>query len=87
MTTHCLRPNDDIEAVTLGYDRPLGTYFAQVYRHDEVIPEVWRGIRERITDHWTVIEEVRPYAAIPEGLASVLYEDPYQADQNTVRTW
>ncbi|RLK12677.1 hypothetical protein DER29_5961 [Micromonospora sp. M71_S20] len=67
--------------VSVGWDRPLTSYFAVVLNHgetDETSPDalpVWLGAMERVTDPDEVIEAVRPYAHIPDTLRIDLEAD------------
>ncbi|MFI7510879.1 hypothetical protein ACIBSS_29080 [Micromonospora aurantiaca] len=74
-------PDRDGYIVRVGWDRPLRSFFAQVINTgvlDEESPDampVWLGAAERVTDPETVIEAVRPYAAIPGTLRADLEAD------------
>lgn len=66
--------------IAVGWDRPLQTFFAQVFAFpnesaaDE--PILWTGL-----DHGqhpepdAVLDAIRPYCPIPEGLAQTLHAD------------
>ncbi len=99
MSRHTLAPLLTTQTVVVGWDRPMGTYFAHVHdltiNEDEADPIIaWFGgdFRE-ITTAAALIEAVRPYAVVPDTLEAVLdaeaAEDfidpgPYS---NTVRDW
>lgn len=79
--------------VHVGWDRPLGSYFATVINLgivDETSPDalpVWLGAMERVTDPTTVIEAVRPYAVIPENLRAELEADRSREGTRTRPGW
>ncbi len=81
MSRHELQPlNDTTFCVTVGWDRPLGTYFAHIYLtaddNEFDAPTVALGEDfNEVTDPTHVIDLVRPYAQIPASLADTLHAD------------
>src|SRR3546814_11655619 len=84
MSRYELTPRNDqpdvIKAV-VGWDRPLQTYFAQVFTRTEAEPEegeatIWHGTEpgELLTPE-AALAVVAPYAEVPETLAARLYAD------------
>ena len=84
MSRHDLPPKPGIAGVvkaTIGWDRPLQTFFAQVFFATEDEPEegealVWVGTEpgELLTVE-AAIEIVAPHAIVPEDLAARLTAD------------
>jgi hypothetical protein len=63
--------------VFVGWDRPVGTYYVQVFDGcdqdgEDVVLLDRGGILDRITDPAAAIDVVRPYAVIPEDLPATL---------------
>lgn len=91
MTRHLLTPiSPEISQVVVGWDRPLQSYFAQVFSttadgEDDLL--VWIGVLDRITDPKIVLDAVQPYTAIPDSLGDALLGDDNRADQNTPIAW
>ncbi len=84
MSRHDLTPKADqpyIVRATVGWDRPLQTFFAQVFFRTEDEPDegeasIWVGTEpgELITAE-AAIAIVAPYADVPAGLAEQLTEE------------
>lgn len=84
MSRHDLQPRADqplVVRATVGWDRPLQTFFAQVFFVTEDEPEegealIWIGTEpgERPSAE-AVIEIVAPHTIVPVGLADQLAED------------
>lgn len=70
-------------AIAVGWDPPLGTFFAQVFDHDldEDDPKhtiKWIGCTPgEFRDPLSVIEAVKPYALIPDDLHANLYAEAH----------
>ncbi|MDP9792583.1 hypothetical protein J2S43_001095 [Catenuloplanes nepalensis] len=82
MSRHDLQPlNESATCITVGWDRPLGTFFAHVYLADDEpqeldIPSLAIGEDfHEVTDPADVIDMVRPYAHLPADLADTLRAD------------
>lgn len=93
MTQHHLTPTNPhiADNVVIGYDRPLSTFFVQVYkdRDDEPNFLVWKGGFHEITSAREAIDLVRPYAHIPDELQEALDDDLASAAflTNTFTRW
>lgn len=84
MSRHHLQPKADqphVVRATVGWDRPLQTFFAQVFFRTEDEPEegealIWFGTEpgELLTAE-AVIAVVGPHAIIPKNLAAQLDAD------------
>lgn len=84
MSRHDLQPKADqphVVRATVGWDRPLQTFFAQVFfvTEDEPVegePLIWSGTEpgELLTAE-AAIEIVAPHAVVPAGLADQLAKD------------
>lgn len=67
--------------ITVGWDRPLQTFFAQVFAFPEgkstaSKPVLWTGLDlDQHPDPKAVLEAVSEYFPIPEGLAQTLEAD------------
>ncbi len=81
MSRHDLQPkaeNPDVVRVTVGWDRPLQTFFAQVFfrteaEEDEGEPLIWRGTEPgELATAEAAIAVVALYADIPGDLADRL---------------
>jgi len=81
MSRHELLPkgvNTDIVGAAVGWDRPLQTFFAQVFFRTEAEPDegealIWRGTEPgELPTPEAAIALVAPYAAIPDGLTAQL---------------
>lgn len=76
MSRHTIPPKADHHTVVVGWDRPMGTFFAHVRdltrdEDDQII--VWLGgDYTDITESGTLLERVERYAVIPAGLQAVL---------------
>lgn len=82
MSRHHLPPRAGYEhhEITVGWDRSLGSFFAQAYATgdgpaEEEAIHLWLGADEPITEAATVVEAVRPYAHVPEHLIAQLKAD------------
>lgn len=81
MSRHELTPRDEtVSCITVGWDRPLGTFFAHVYltADDNEFDIPTHAIGEdfhEVTDPAQVIDMVRPYADVPATLAATLRDD------------
>lgn len=93
MSRHSLTPKPDYRhhLIIVGWDRPLGTFFAHVHPQDHPTADrddtdsaspvrMWLGDDESIGDPRTVIDAVRPYAEIPDHLYDTLKAE--QASQD-----
>lgn len=82
MSRHELPAADGFEVV-VGWDPPLGTFFAQVWdrRVDEDDPAaevLWIGCTPgEIRDPQTVCDAVTRWARVPDGLARELYAEAH----------
>jgi hypothetical protein len=83
MSRHGIVPANAAHEITVGWDPPLQTFFAQVMTEDaegEVVEILWRGFGSGLSDEILeadkVIDLVRPYAAfIPPQLIDELRLD------------
>jgi hypothetical protein len=80
MTQHHLTPTtpDIADKVVIGYDRPLSTFFVQVYKDNDDYPDflVWKGCTlGEISSAREAIDLVRPFAHIPDELQEALDDD------------
>ncbi|CAH0356315.1 hypothetical protein [Sphingobium sp. CECT 9361] len=81
MSRHELKPRPDQPAViraVIGWDRPLQTFFAQVFTPSEAEPEegeatIWLGTEPgELATPEAAIAIVAPYAIIPDDLSDRL---------------
>lgn len=79
MSRHELVPLETSTGVTravVGWDRPLRTFFAQVFEQGEAEEEtavIWEGTGlAEIGSAAAALAIVAPYAVVPEGLAAML---------------
>jgi hypothetical protein len=81
MSRHNLAPRPeqtDIVAVAIGWDRPLQTFFAQVFTRTEAEPDegeatLWVGCEPgELIEPEAAIALVAPFAQIPDDLAARL---------------
>ena len=81
MSRHDLQPKSgltDIIKATVGWDRPLQTFFAQVFTRAEAEDEdgdatIWIGTEPgELPTPEAAIAVVAPYAVIPDGLVEQL---------------
>ncbi|QPI75523.1 hypothetical protein [Sphingobium sp. Cam5-1] len=83
MSRYLLKPKagTDVISVVVGWDRPLQTFFAQVFTPTEEEPEegeatIWLGTEPgELPTPEAAIAVVAPYAEIPEALAADLDAD------------
>lgn len=84
MSRYELKPqadHSDIVLAVVGWDRPLQTFFAQVFTRTEAEPEegeatVWLGTEPgELPTPEAALAVVAPYAEVPEDLAARLHED------------
>ena len=84
MSRHELQPkasDPNVARATVGWDRPLQTFFAQVFFRTADEPEdgealIWRGTEPgEVPTAAAAIAIVAPYAEIPDGLAGLLTAD------------
>lgn len=84
MSRYELTPRDDqpeIIQVVVGWDRPLQTFFAQVFTRTEAEPEegeatIWLGTEPgELPTPEAAITVVAPYAEVPDTLAARLEND------------
>ncbi len=99
MTRHHLTPKnpETADTIVIGYDRPLRTFFAQVYKdRDDAEPTFLLMAGYQTGEHpyaHTIIDLVSEYAYIPEDLYDALDDDracaPFRTIQevNTVTHW
>ena len=96
MSRHTLRAVAPDRSVIVGWDRPMGTYFAHVRaldrdQDDQLI--VWLGgDYHEITTAEDLMEAIRPFAVIPDGLQDVLEAEAREdflagAYSNVERDW
>lgn len=79
MSSHELTPlpgAPSTRRIHIGWDSPLSTFFVQVLDQDdegETDEVLWRGTDpHEITEARTVLDLVRPYAAVSDGLEQAL---------------
>jgi hypothetical protein len=83
MSRHRLRPRAGYQGyeIAVGWDRALGSFYAQVFTHDpdatadQGATRLWLGAAESITDPATVVDAVRGYAEVPAHLIADLKAD------------
>lgn len=82
VSRHELQPldTDAVSCVAVGWDRPMGTYFAHVYltgdNNEFDIPSVALGDDFfEVTDPKRVVDLARTYAEVPATLAETLHAD------------
>lgn len=84
MSRHQLHPkpgNAEIVSATIGWDRPLQTFFAQVFfrteaEDEEGEPLIWQGTAPgELPTAEAAIAVVAPYADVPTDLAERLNAD------------
>jgi hypothetical protein len=81
MSRHDLISFDPAHEVVLGWDPPMGTFFAQVLdnladEEDGTYEVLWIGTRfQEVLNPATVIAAVAPFATVPAGLLDQLARD------------
>lgn len=90
MTQHFLTPKNPEQAdvIIVGYDPPLSTFFAQVYKQtdDEPAWVLWEGCRPgQLAYAYEVLDLVSGHAYIPDGLWDELDDDQLVKAQRTPR--
>ncbi|MFO0840866.1 MAG: hypothetical protein U0797_00515 [Gemmataceae bacterium] len=78
-----LKGNSPSVTVVLGWDRPLSTYFAQVWdvperagHHEEGALLLWAGCGwQELPDTNDLVDILEPHAAVPRDLLDVLTAD------------
>lgn len=85
MSRHDFEQTDPVTSIdyeiTVGWDRPMQTYFAQVYAFEKgasSAPEPILWIGTGFCEHpepENVIDAVRPYLTIPDNLHTILRAD------------
>lgn len=81
MSRHDLTPFDPAHEVTVGWDPPLRSYFAQVLdtagdEEDGTYEVLWIGIRlQEVLNPAAVIAAVAPFASVPADLLGQLARD------------
>lgn len=58
--------------IAVGWDAPMGTFFAEVIEPNLSIPVDLGHSSERILNPGVVLDAIRPYADIPPGLHDAL---------------
>ncbi|WP_155960593.1 hypothetical protein [Fischerella sp. PCC 9605] len=63
--------------ITVGWDKPLGTYFAQIWEsEDSDEPIVWVGDELKdVTSVHQLTEAIAPYCNIPQDIIDLLTTD------------
>lgn len=70
MSRHLLEPRDHTaREVVVGWDGPNGTFYALAISHDNRILVDRGDPHDRIYRPELVLDALRPYALIPDGLA------------------
>jgi hypothetical protein len=79
MSLHALEIPGYEQRSTVGWDPPLGTYFAQVYPNDGDLdddPVLWIGLRPRQAPSLEALRvALQPYGGISDELAAALTLD------------
>lgn len=81
MSRHVLEPYTAGREVAVGWDRPLGTFFAQVFdttkdEDDQAYELLWIGFYPgEVPEPQDVCEAVRPWARVPSDLLDLLAAD------------
>lgn len=80
MTQHFLTPKtpERADVIMVGYDGPLSTFFAQVYKQtdDEPVWVPWEGCTPgQLLYAYEVLDLVGDHAYIPDGLCDALDDD------------
>lgn len=72
MSRHILTPKDPTTTtwVVVGWDRPLATYYAQVWPAGDDAPAVWLGALEQITDPKIILDAAAPTPPSPRTCCS-----------------
>lgn len=84
MSRCCLDNSDLKKEVTIGWDRAMGTFFAQVFERDGDKPIIWLGRKaQEITSPEELINVIAPYACKfnREVLANELLLDKQKNDE------
>jgi len=80
-------------SIAIGWDAPLNSYFAIVQREDDDVDDgerdlLWIGARYgEILEPDTVIEAIRPFAAIRDNLAATLGADRLREGSRPRAPW
>ncbi|AEG48635.1 MULTISPECIES: hypothetical protein [Sphingomonadaceae] len=80
-------------SIAIGWDAPLNSYFAIVQREDDDVDDddrdlLWIGTRYgEILEPATVIDVVRPFAAIRDDLAATLGADRFREGSRLRAPW
>ncbi|GLY08285.1 hypothetical protein [Actinoplanes sp. NBRC 101535] len=83
MSRHTVPADTDGIEIIVGWDVPQATFFAQAWDRrrladDPAAELVWIGTEYReIQDPQTVLDAIKPWATIPEGLADTLYQEAH----------
>lgn len=76
MSRHLLEPRDNgVREVVVGWDGPTGTFYAVAVSHDNRILLDRGDPTDRIYQPQLVLDALRPYALIPDGLADQLLRE------------
>lgn len=82
MSRHELTPLDPNHRVTVGWDRPLGSFFAIVVADEDDDPLLWLGgTPGEIVDPKKMLAKVAAFAVVPAELVDFLLAD--QAEEGT----
>jgi hypothetical protein len=79
--------------IAIGWDPPLNSYFAIVQRENDGVDDdgrelLWIGTRYgEIVEPDTVIDAIRPFAAIPDELAATLGADRLREGSRPRAPW
>ncbi len=88
MTRYCIQGRKKQHEIVIGWDRPLHTYFAQVWDkndHSED-PILWAGVAFAELPSCQHLERLlKPYADIPEDLCIQLTQDKEQPVLDLIR--
>lgn len=80
MSRHDFPGKDLASTVTLGWDRPLGTFFVQVFLEEVEHELVWRGtFPGELSSAAAAIAIAAPYANLPVTLGAILETDRLRA--------
>ena len=86
MSRHSYTGRDGIPRVDIGWDRPLGTYFVQVFHveNGEEVAFLWEGAEHgQITEAAAAVKIAAQYAELPPSLTATLEIDRLRTSAQT----
>jgi hypothetical protein len=88
MSRYCIHPRKPQYEIVIGWDKPLHTFFAQVWDKESISedPELWVGVAFGQVPTCEHLEQIlKPYAAIPEHICIQLTKDKEQPVLDLIR--